>query len=108
MSWPGCVPDYSSTQLQVMAAAVWAVQEAALEGPTSPIEAYSCDLPCPGLSAGQSACHLYGRLASSPAGRSNPEFGHYQTMGWNPGVTTVQTDLPELNQFLHKQNHLLL
>ena len=36
--------DTSGTQFQIMAAAVWAMQEAALKGPTSPIEAYSCDL----------------------------------------------------------------
>ena len=47
-----------------------------------------------GLSAGQSAGCLYdhGRLASSPAGGSNSEFDHYQTVGWNPGMMTVQTD----------------
>ena len=40
----GCIPDNSGTHLQVTAAAVQAVQEAALEGPTSPIETYSCNL----------------------------------------------------------------
>ena len=44
VSWPGCVPDNSGTHLQVTAASVQAVQEAGLEGPRSPIEAYSCDL----------------------------------------------------------------
>ena len=44
VSWLGCMPDDSSTHLKVTAAAVQAVQEAALEGPVSPIEAYSCDL----------------------------------------------------------------
>ena len=44
VSWPGCMPDNSGTHLMVTAAAVQAVQEAALEGPVSPIEAYSCDL----------------------------------------------------------------
>ena len=36
---------------------------------------------CPELSAGWSAGHLHdhARLASGPAGRSNPQFGHYQT-----------------------------
>ena len=38
------MPDNSGTHLQVTAAAVWAVQEATFKGPTSPIEAYSCDL----------------------------------------------------------------
>ena len=44
VSWPGCVPDNSGTHLKVTAAAVWAVQEAALKGPASPIKAYSYDL----------------------------------------------------------------
>ena len=44
VSWPGCIPDNSGTHHQVTAAVVWAMQEAALKGPTSPIEAYSCDL----------------------------------------------------------------
>ena len=44
VSWPECVPDNLGTHLKVMAAAVGAVQEAALKGPASAIEAYSCDL----------------------------------------------------------------
>ena len=44
MSWLGCMPDNSGTHLQVMATVVQAVQDAALKGPKSPIEAYSCDL----------------------------------------------------------------
>ena len=38
------MPDNSGTHLRVTAAVVQAVKEAALRGPTSPIEAYSCDL----------------------------------------------------------------
>ena len=41
---PGCVPDNSGTQLKVTAASLQVVQEAALEGTASPIEAYSYDL----------------------------------------------------------------
>ena len=41
VSWLRCMPESSGTHFQVMAAAVWAIQEAALEGP---IQAYSCDL----------------------------------------------------------------
>ena len=41
VSWPGCMPDITSTHVKVTAAAV---QEAALQGPASPIEAYSSDL----------------------------------------------------------------
>ena len=38
------MPDNSGTHLKVTAAAVQVVQDAALEGPASPIEAYSYDL----------------------------------------------------------------
>ena len=44
VSWPGCMPDNTSTHIKVTAAAMQAVQEAALQGPASPIEAYSSDL----------------------------------------------------------------
>ena len=44
VSWPGCMPDNSGTHLEVTAAAVQAVQEAALKSPASPIKVYSCDL----------------------------------------------------------------
>ena len=44
VSWSGCVSDDLGTHLKVTAAAVWAVQEAAHEGPTSPTKAYSYDL----------------------------------------------------------------
>ena len=44
VSWPGCMPDSTSTCIKVTAAAMQAVQEAALQGPSSPIEAYSSDL----------------------------------------------------------------
>ena len=44
VSWPGCMPDSISTHLKVTAAAIQAVQEAVLQGPGSPIEAYSSNL----------------------------------------------------------------
>ena len=44
VSWPGCMPDSTSSHIKVTAAAMQAVQEAALQGPASPIEAYSSDL----------------------------------------------------------------
>ena len=44
VSWPGCMPDALATHLQVTAVAMPAMQEAILQGPTSPIEAYSCHL----------------------------------------------------------------
>ena len=44
VSWPGYKPDNSGTHLRVTAAVVQTVQRAAIKGPTSPIEAYSCNL----------------------------------------------------------------
>ena len=44
VSWPMCILDASGMHHWVTAAAVWAMQEATLKGPTSPIKAYSCDL----------------------------------------------------------------
>ena len=44
ISWPGCMLHSSGTHLKVTATAVQAVQETALKGPASPIEAYSCNL----------------------------------------------------------------
>ena len=44
VSWPECMPDNLGTSLKVTAAAVRAIQEAALEKPVCPIEAYSYDL----------------------------------------------------------------
>ena len=44
VSWPECMPDSSGTGQKVHAAAIRAIQEAALDQPACPIEAYSCDL----------------------------------------------------------------
>ena len=44
VSWPECMPDSLGTGLKVNAVAVRAIQEAALDQPACPIEAYSCDL----------------------------------------------------------------
>ena len=44
VSWPECMPDNLGTSQKVTAAAVRVIQEAALEKPVCPIEAYSYDL----------------------------------------------------------------
>ena len=77
VSWLGCMPDNSGTHLQVMAAVMQTVQEAALKGPTSLIEAYSCDLHVLDLVQDSKHVNLHEnrRLASGPADRSNPESG---------------------------------
>ena len=78
VSWPGCMPDSSGTHLKLTATAVWAVQEAALKGPASPTEAYSCDLHVFGCHSRQQAGHLYDPrgLVSSPRSRLCPESSH--------------------------------
>ena len=79
VSWLGCMSDNSGTHLQVMASAVWAIQEASLKGPHKPHRGIQLWSECPGLSTGQSAGHLHDhrRLASGPADRPNPESGYY-------------------------------
>ena len=59
VSWLGCMPGNSGTHLQVTAAAVHPVQGAALEGLHKPHRGIQLWSACPGLNAGQSACHLY-------------------------------------------------
>ena len=44
VSWPECMPGNLGTGLKVNAAAVRAIQEAALDQPACPIEAYTYDL----------------------------------------------------------------
>ena len=44
VSWPECMPDNLGTSLKVNAAAIRAIQEAALDQPACPIEAYSYNL----------------------------------------------------------------
>ena len=94
VSWPRYMSDNSGTHLQVMAAAVWTVQEAALKGATIPKEAYSCDLNI--LGSGQNSQQVtymaIERLAPGSAGISNPESSYCKTVGWNPRVMTVETD----------------
>ena len=44
VSWPGCMPDTTNNHIKVTAAVMQAMQEATLQGPVCPIEAYSSDL----------------------------------------------------------------
>ena len=44
VSWPECMPDNLGTSLKVNAAAIMAIQEAALDQPACPIEANSYNL----------------------------------------------------------------
>ena len=105
------MPDNSGTHLKVTAALVWAVQEAALKGPASSNEAYSCDLHvldtvqdsqqvtcmtledwCQAQQVGPTLSLVIFRLQDG-------------TLGWQQSKLT---DPPELSLFLQKWNHLLL
>ena len=105
------MPDSSDTDLQVTAAVVQAIQEAALEDPTSPIEAYSSDLHvldsmqdiqqvvcmsiedcCQAQQVDLTLSPVIARLWDG-------------TMWW---WQLKQTDPPKLSQFLWEQNHLQL
>ena len=79
VSWPGCIPDSSDAHQKVTAAAVLAVQEAALKGPGKPHRGLQLQSACPGCSPGQPAGHLYDLrgLVSSPRSGSCPEPSHH-------------------------------
>ena len=85
------MPDNLGTHFKVTAAVVKAVQEAALEGLTSPIEAYSCDLHI--LDAVQDSQQVTCMALEDwhQAQQVDPtlSFFHFETVGWNPGAMTV-------------------
>ena len=111
MFWLRCIPDNSGTHPQVTTAALWAVQEADLGDTTSPIKAYSCNL------------HILGSVQDSQQVTYMTMQDWHQAQQVDPILSLVitrlldgtlgqqqskQTDLPELNHFLHEWNHLLL
>ena len=105
------MPDNSGTHLQVTDATVQAVQEAALEGPTSPIEPYSCDLHV--LDSVQDSQQVTCMITENwcQAQQADPTLSLVITRlpdGTLGQQQSKQTDPPELNQFLYKPNHLLL
>ena len=111
VSWPGCMPDNSGTHLQFTAARVWAVQKAAHEGPTSPIEAHSCDLHVlDSVQGSQQVAHLImedWHQAQQVDSTLSLVINRLQN-GTLWQQQSKQTDPLELNQFLHEQNHLQL
>ena len=111
VSWPWCMPANSGTHLQVTAVVVWAVQEAALKGPTSPIEAYNCDLHI--LDSVQDSQQVTCMTIEDwhQAQQVDPTLSLVITRLWDGTLgqwQSKQTDSPELNQFLHEWNYLLL
>ena len=111
VSWPGCMPDHTNNHIKVTAAVMQAVQEAALQGPASPIEAYSSDL------------HVLDILQDSNQVASMTLEDWHQAQEANPVLSLVITrlrdgmlgksqskaaDLPEVSQFGQGWNHLVL
>ena len=109
MFWPGCVSDNSGTHLKITASAVWAMQEAALKSPASPIEAYSCDLHV--LDAVQDSQQVTCMTLEDWcwAQQVDPTLSlvisrlQDGTLGW---WQSKSTDPLEFSQFLWEQNHL--
>ena len=111
VSWPGCMPNSTSTHIEVTAAAIQAVQEAALQGPASPIEAYSSDQ------------HVLDIFQDSKQIASMTLKDLHQAQEAEPVLSLVitrlrdgmlgkgqskATDPTEVSQFGQEENHLIL
>ena len=110
VSWPGCMLDNSVTHLQITAAAVQAVQDTVLEGLTSPLGAYSCDLHV--LNAVQDSQQVACLTLEDwhQAQQVDPTLGLVISRLWDRTLWQLQseqTDPPEFSQFLWEQNILL-
>ena len=111
VSWPGCVSDDWGTHLKVTAAAMQAVQEAGLEGLTSPIEAYSYDLQI--LDAVQDSQQVTFMTSGDwhQAQQEDPSLSLVISRLWDGTLGQQQfkpINPPEYGQFLWECNHLLL
>ena len=105
------MPDNSGTHLKVTAAAAQAVQEAALEGPASPIEAYSCNLHILDVvqDSQQVTCMTLGDWHQ--AQQPDPTLCLVISRLWGGTLGQHQskfTDPPKFSQFLQEWNHLLV
>ena len=111
VSWPECMPDNSCTSLKVTAAAVRAIQEAALEKPVCPIEAYSYDL------------HVVGAIQDSQQVAQMTLDDWWQVQEVDPVLGIIikrlregmleqewskKTDSPKLNQYRREWNNPVL
>ena len=111
VSWPECMPDNLGTSLKVTAAAVRAIQEAALEKPACPIKAYSYDL------------HVIGAIQDSQQVAQMTLDDWHLTQEADPVLGIImkrlreetleqdwskKTDSPELSQYRREQNNLIL
>ena len=111
VSWPECMPDNLGTGVRVNAAAIRAIQEAALDQPACPIEAYSCDM------------HVVGAVQDSQQVAQMTLDDWQQAQEADPALATImerlkvgaldqnwckQTNSPKLNLYKRKQNNLTL
>ena len=111
VSWPECMPDNSGTSLKVTATAVRAIQEAALDKPAYPIEAYSYDL------------HVIGAIQDSQQVAQMTLGDWQQAQEVDPVLGIIikrlregmleqdwskKTDSPELSQYRREWNNLVL
>ena len=111
VSWPKCMPDSSGTSLKVNAAAIRAIQEAALDQPACPIEAYSCDL------------HVIGAMQDSQQVAQMTLDDWQQAQEVDPVLGIIikrlregthdqdwckNTDSPEVSQYKREWNSLVL
>ena len=111
VSWPECMPDNSGTSLKVTATAVRTIQEAALEKPVCPIEAYSYD------------SHVMGAIQDSQQVAQMTLDDWWQVQEVDPVLGIIikrlregmleqdlskKTDSPELSQYRREQNNLVL
>ena len=111
VSWAKCMPDNLGTGLKVTATAVRAIQEAALDKPASPIEAYSYDL------------HVIGAIQDSQQVAQMTLDDWQQAQEVDPVLGIIikrlregmlerdwskKTDSPELSQYRREGNNLVL
>ena len=111
VSWPECMPDSLGTSLKVYAAAIRAIQEAALDQPACPIEAYSCNL------------HVVGAIQDSQEVAQMTLDDWHQAQEVDPVLSIIirrlregmldqdwckKTDSPKLSQYKRERNSLVL
>ena len=111
VSWLEGMPDNLGTSLKVTAAAVRAIQEAAIEKPTCPIEAYSYDLHV--IGATQDSQHVAHMTLKDwcQVQEVDPVLGiiiKRLREGMLEQDQCKGTDSPKLSQYRREQNNLVL
>ena len=111
VSWLGCMPDTSDMHIQVTAVAIQAVQEAAVEGSVSLIEAYSRDVHIldPVEDSQQVACMTTDDWHQIQ--QADPVLGLVIARLQEVTLSQCQlkaTNPPKLQQFLREHDHLKL